>query len=269
MMSLSTAEIDEINSFIFDISGIVLDQAKLYLLESRLEPIAEENRFSSIHQLIQKAQSDKIIERKIIDAISTNETYFFRDNKPFNALKNTIIPAIFEKQDSLLIWSAASSTGQEAYSIAITIKEMKLDLLKHGVKILGTDISDAVVKRANSGVYSSFEMNRGLSDEQINQYFTCNGKNSYQISDELRGIVQFTQGNLFTQPLFSGMYDIVFCRNVAIYFSDADKLNLFTRIHKALKSNGYLIVGSTEAITYVSHLFKRKSVHGITFYQKI
>lgn len=268
-MQASIDEINEINSFIFEKSGIVLDHDKLYLLESRLEPIAEKQGLSSIHQLIQKAKFDKTVETKIIDAISTNETSFFRDGKPFDVLQNVIVPDILEKQNSLLVWSAASSTGQEAYSIAMTLKEILFDFSKYSVKILGTDISETAVQRANRGVYSRFELNRGLSAKQIERYFTQKESKAYQISDELRSIMLFTQGNLFEQPLFSGMYDIVFCRNVAIYFNDEDKLALFNRIHKSLKNNGYLIIGSTESISYASHLFKRESIRGATFYRKI
>lgn len=255
--------------FIHRESGILLDSSKLYLVENRLLPLCQSHCFNSIGDLIQKAMGDRSIKQQVIDAISTNETYFFRDNKPFDLLKNFIVPGIFEKQNRCVIWSAACSFGQEAYSVAMALKEVLFDLTKYNLKIVGTDISADAVKRANYGVYSSFELARGLTEKQRDAYFHQTALNGeFRIDDEIRSVAQFLQQNLLTSPIIAGMYDIVMCRNVAIYFSDRDKRLLFERIHKAIRPGGFLIIGSTESIFDMSDLFSREMYHGAVYYVK-
>lgn len=256
-------------AFILRETGIVLDSSKGYLIEGRLKPLEKDAGVVSLGDLIRKAEIDKSLKQKVIDAVSTNETYFFRDLKPFDLLRNHLVPSIMEKEKSLSIWSAASSTGQEAYSIAMTLKEILFDLTKYRIKITGTDISADAVHRANHGVYTKFELSRGLSPRHISQYFTPYGsQGEFKISDELRYVVQFGQANLLTSPIFNGVHDIVFCRNVAIYFKKEDKRLLFERIARSLKPHGSLVIGSTESLFDYPDLFIRKEYHGIIYYEK-
>lgn len=268
-MTVPITDFNLAKEFIQSESGILLDSSKLYLVENRLYPLCQAHSFNSIGELIEKAKGNHRIKQQVIDAISTNETYFFRDIKPFDLLKNFIVPGILENQNRCVIWSAACSFGQEAYSIAMALKEVLFDLTKYNLKIVGTDISADAVKRANYGVYNSFELARGLTEKQRERYFTQTALNGeFRIDDEIRSVAQFQQQNLLTSPVLAGMYDIVMCRNVAIYFSERDKRILFERIHKALRPGGYLIVGSTESIFDMSDLFMREMYHGAVFYIK-
>lgn len=256
-------------AFILRETGIVLDSSKGYFIEGRLKPIETDAGVNSLGDLIRKAETDRVLKQKVIDAVSTNETYFFRDSKPFDLLRNFLVPQIMEKGNSLSIWSAASSTGQEAYSIAMSLKEILFDLSKFKIKITGSDISAEAVQRANHGVYSRFELTRGLTPLQISRYFTpCGSHGEYKVSDELRYVVQFGQANLLTSPIFNGIYDIVFCRNVAIYFKKEDKRLLFERMFRSLKPGGSLIIGSTESLIDFPDLFSREQFHGIVYYVK-
>lgn len=258
-------ESEVIIDFIYNSTGIVLDESKDYLIKGRLTPLLEESKASSIYDLINIAKSSRVITQKIIDAISTNETYFFRDKTPFNLLKEKLFPMVEEKSKNITIWSAAASTGQEAYSIAITADEYS----NNSIKIFGTDINSSAVSRAQEGTYSSFEVKRGLTDSQTNRYFKKISNREFQISDSIKKMVQFRKGNLLKDTIFAGMYDIVFCRNVAIYFSNDDKRLLLERIHKSLKPGGFLLIGSTESITYGTDLFKRDLYNGAVYYEKI
>ncbi len=269
-MAISSIDFQTITSYIAQESGIHLEKSKEYLVENRLQPILQTAKVTSWRDLVSKAKIDKRVKQELIDAISTNETYFFRDSKPFDVLQNHLIPEIMEKQNSLNIWSAASSTGQEAYSIAITLKNILFNFTNYRIKITGTDISDEAVARANNGVYTKFEVGRGLTDRQVNQFFTPHGKSGeFKINDEIRYIVQFRRANLLVSSFFTDSYDIVFCRNVAIYFSGSDKRKLFMQIHRSLKRNGALIVGSTESMIDMNDLFKRENFHGTVYYRKI
>lgn len=256
-------------AFILRETGIVLDNSKGYFIESRLQPLEIDCRVKSLGELIRLAENDRSVKQKVIDAVSTNETYFFRDSAPFELLRNYTVPLIMEKSKHLSIWSAAASSGQEAYSIAMILKEILFDLTKYSIKITGTDISSEVVQRANRGVYSKFEISRGLTPQYISRFFLPYGtQGEYKIDDELRSVVQFGQANLLTSPIFNGVYDIVFCRNVAIYFKKEEKRLLFERIYRSLKPQGTLIIGSTESLIEYSDLFTRSQYHGAVFYVK-
>ncbi|MGD9950183.1 MAG: protein-glutamate O-methyltransferase CheR [Desulfobulbus sp.] len=276
MLKISPEEIKLITKYIYEISGIYLDESKKYLLETRLNSIAEEQGCSSYLDFHKKAKADatKTIERKIIDAISTNETLFFRDTGPFQLLQHKIFPEIIDirtpkssmLKTNLKIWSAASSTGQELYSIAIVLQELIKDLSKYSIKLLGTDISDAAVAQASSGKFNKFEIERGLARDKLTKYFSPMGQ-TWKVNDQLRAMVNFRKFNLMSPFTGIGKFDIVLCRNVAIYFTLEDRKKLFNKIADVLEPDGYLIIGSTESLTGVCPRFIPKRHLRSIFYQ--
>ena len=277
MIKISPDELKVVSQYIHEISGIYLDQSKSYLFETRLSSIAESHGCTSYRELQQKAKLDptKKIERAIVDAITTNETLFFRDKGPFELLQHKILPEMIDARSpksgmmktNIRIWSAAASTGQELYSIAIVIKELLRDLSKYNISLLGTDISDAAIAQASYGKYNKFEIERGLERAVLQKYFSLFG-DSWKIKDEIRSMVNFRKFNLM-QPFTSlGKFDIIFCRNVAIYFTLQDRTKLFNKIADALADDGFLVIGSTESLTGVCSRFVPKRHLRSIFYQK-
>ena len=277
MLKIQPNELKIIAKYIHDISGIFLDQSKSYLFETRLGSIADELGCKSFEDLYNHARRDvsKKIERKIVDAISTNETLFFRDKGPFELLQHKILPEMIDARTStsptlktnIRIWSAASSTGQELYSVAITIKELLTDLSRYNFKLLGTDISDNAVTQASYGKYNKFEIERGLDRRFLQKYFTLFG-DSWKIKDEIRAMVNFRKINLMQSFTALGKFDIILCRNVAIYFTLEDRKKLFNRIADSLADDGFLVIGSTESLTGVCPRFVPKRHLRSIFYQK-
>ena len=277
MIKITPNEIKLLSKYVYDISGIYLDQTKTYLFETRFGPLLEKEGFSSYSELYQKAKADpgKKLELKIIDAISTNETLFFRDTGPFEVLRHKVIPDLIDARSarssgllptSIRIWSAACSTGQEIYSIAIVLKELLPDMKKYNIKLLGTDISDAAVGQASYGKYNKFEIERGLAKDKLQKYFSLSG-NTWKIKDEIRVMASFRKLNLMLPFAALGKFDIVFCRNVAIYFSMKDRKKLFNKIADILAPDGCLIVGSTETLSGICQRFEPKRHIRSIFYQ--
>lgn len=277
MIKISPDELKVIAQYIRDISGIHLDQSKSYLFETRLSSVAEEVGCTSYRELHQKAKRDasKKLERKIVDAITTNETLFFRDKGPFELLQHKLLPEIIDARTpktgmmktNMRIWSAASSTGQELYSIAIIIKELLKDLSKYNITLLGTDISDSAIAQASYGKYNKFEIERGLDRAILQKYFSLFG-DSWKIKDDIRGMANFRKLNLMQPFTALGKFDIIFCRNVAIYFTLQDRKKLFNKIADSLADDGYLVIGSTESLTGVCSRFTPKRHLRSIFYQK-
>ena len=208
--------------YIYSISGISIDASKAYLLETRFGKLLEEEGCQSYGDFYRKAKSDpkKELEKKIIDAITTNETLFFRDNGPFELLKHKILPDLIDVRSgsggrpqgsNLRIWSSACSTGQEIYSVAIVIKELVGDDKKHRFTLIGTDLSDVAVTRASSGTYNKFEIERGLPPQKLQRYFTPSGGN-WKIKDEIRAMASFKRMNLMQPFVGLGKFDIILCR---------------------------------------------------------
>ena len=276
MLKISSDEIKLLSKYIYEISGIYLDESKKYLLETRLNSIVQEHGCANYLEFQKKAKADasKAIERKIIDAISTNETMFFRDTGPFQLLQHKILPELIDARTpkapglktTLKIWSAASSTGQELYSVAIVLQDLLGDLSKYAIKLLGTDISDAAITQASSGRYNKFEIERGLARDKLTKYFTLAGQ-TWKVNDQLRSMVNFRKLNLMLPFAGMGKFDIVLCRNVAIYFTLEDRKKLFNKIAEILEPDGYLIIGSTESLTGVCPRFIPKRHLRSIFYQ--
>jgi len=276
MAKILPDEFKALTAYIRNISGISLDESKVYLVETRLSGLLKESGCSSYSELYFKAKSDptRKLPEKIIDAMTTGETLFFRDASPFELLQYKILPDLVDKRSkkvnggpvNIRIWSAACSTGQEVYSIAIVLRELGLDRGKFNIKLLGTDISDAAVARASYGVYNNFEIQRGLPKEKLAQYFALIG-DSWKVRDEIRAHATFRKANLMDDFSYLGKFDIIFCRNVAIYFTEEDRKNLFRRIGTMLEPDGYLIIGSTESLTGVCPQFEPKRHIRSVFYQ--
>ncbi len=276
MIKITPAEFDILSKYIMEISGIALSKGKEYLIETRLNPLMEQLSCTSYSELHRKAKYDpkKEIEKKIIDAISTNETYFFRDKSPFTLIQHKIIPDLIDKRSknrtilkpAIRLWSAANSTGQEIYSIAMALDEIGITPQKYQIKLLGTDISDAAIAQASYGRYNKFEVARGLDVKRLNKYFIQDG-DYWRIKDEIRAMVQFRKMNLMKPFIGLGKFDIILCRNVMIYFTEEDRRKIYTNIAKVLEPDGYLIIGATESLANNSDLFVSKRYLNSVFYQ--
>jgi chemotaxis protein methyltransferase CheR len=254
--------------YIAAVCGVRLDSSKRYLLESRLGEVLHATGCPSYGELYTRARSgtDRTLERKIIDAVTTNETFFFRDPKVFDVLRSKLIPELLGDDPArpLAIWSAAASTGQEAYTIAIVLEQLLFDLSKTRVRITGTDISEAAVNVANRCEYSPLEVGRGLDARLLGKYFVSAGKN-YKVRDDLRSICRFHVDNLLA-PKTQGPFDLIFCRNVLIYFAPADKAKVVENLLGRLKKTGMLLLGGTESLLGVTDRVRRVEAGGVGYY---
>ncbi|MGA2041283.1 MAG: protein-glutamate O-methyltransferase CheR [Bryobacteraceae bacterium] len=273
MIRLQPEEHKSLAQYVYSLCAITLDESKGYLIEGRLARLVEETRAGSYNGLLMRAKSDasRAIERRIIDAITTNETFFFRDTSPFDLLRYKIIPELVDRRARagaarIRIWSAACSTGQELYSIAILLRDLLGDTDRYGIHLVGTDISDDAVARASRGLFSPIEISRGLSESQRAKYFTPR-VGGWQIRDEIRGMASFKKLNLMADFSALGRFDIIFCRNVAIYFSERDKASLFGRMERALEPEGCLVIGAMESLNGICPQFESKRHLRSVFYQ--
>ncbi len=277
MTAITPDEFRVISNYILSVSGIFIGEGKEYLIESRLQPIMHDLGCTSFSELYHKSKVDpkRIIEKKIVDAITTKETYFFRDIFPFEVLQHKIIPDIIDKKKShnttlstipIRIWCSASSTGQEVYSIAIILKNLLIDTSKYNIQLLGTDISNAAISQASYGRYNKFEISRGLAKPQIKKYFNREG-DYWRIKDEIRSMVTFKRLNLLEPFIGIGPFDIIFCRNVAIYFTLDERQKLYSKLAGILDPKGYLFIGATESLTNDTPLFQPKKYLKSVFYQ--
>ena len=272
MTRLLPEEHEPVSRYIHSLCGVALDQSKAYLVEGRLASLVEETGSVNFSGLVARAKADasRTLDRRIVDAITTGESLFFRDTAPFDLLRHKIVPEWIDRQRSgpkrIRIWSAACSTGQEVYSIAILLKELLGDPDRHGIRILGTDISDAAVARASRGAFNDIDIARGLSDQLREKYFRRIA-NGWQISDQIRAMASFQKLNLMQDFSALGRFEIVLCRNVAIYFTERDRTALFARIERALQPEGCLIVGAMESLGGICPQFESKRHLRSVFYQ--
>ena len=240
-------------------SGLDLSPDKQYLVESRLIPLARRTGLSGISELVQKMKGGAAaLITEVVEAMTTNETFFFRDKVPFDHLRDTIMPEILRARaarKSIRIWCAAGSTGQEPYSIAMCLKEMGAALAGWRVEILATDLSQEVLEKSKAGIYSQFEVQRGLPIQLLVKYFKQIGE-LWQINPELRAMVQHRQLNLLHDFSQLGVFDIIFCRNVLIYFDQDTKSRIFTRLAKAIEPDGFLVLGAAETVVGLTDVFK-------------
>ncbi len=250
-------------------SGIVLDETKLYLLESRLMPIVQKNQLGGLNDLcaLLKAVNGLPLRQQVVEAMTTNETLFFRDATVFDALQKTILPELIESRKGARIlnfWSAAASSGQEAYSLAIILLEAGLSGWK--IRILGTDLNNQILDRARAGRYLQIEVNRGLPAKYLVKYFYRVGL-EWQIKDELRRMVEFQAFDLRKSMRTMGPFDLIFCRNVLIYFDVETKKRILAELRGALYHKGLLLLGTAESTLNIDDQFGRKVIGQATFYQ--
>lgn len=250
-------------------SGIVLDGGKHYLFESRLIPIVKRQKLSTLNDLCSVLQRNPKgdLHREVVEAMTTNETMFFRDVPLWEELKTLILPELIELRKQtrrLRFWSAASSSGQEAYTLAITLLE--LGLANWDIQILGTDLSDQMIQRARTGQYSQLEVNRGLPATHLVKYFVRSGL-QWQVTDTVKRWTRFQQFDLRQKLSLYGPFDIVFCRNVLIYFDVNTKQEILKGIRGALAQGGHLILGSAETVLNLSNTFERRPTTRASFYR--
>ncbi|MCX7308525.1 MAG: protein-glutamate O-methyltransferase CheR [Afipia sp.] len=240
-------------------SGLMLSADKQYLIESRLLPLARRAGLSGIGELVlkMKAGADALVV-DVVEAMTTNETFFFRDKIPFDNFKDTVIPDLIKARAgrrNLRIWCAASSTGQEPYSLAMLLKGMGTALAGWRVEIVATDISQEVLEKSKSGMYSQFEVQRGLPIQMLVKYFDQVGE-FWQLKPEVRSMVQFRELNLLKDFSHLGKFDVIFCRNVLIYFDQATKIDVFNRLLKSNESDGYLFLGAAETVVGLTNGYR-------------
>ena len=256
---MTPLDFEYLRMFLKDQSGLDLAADKQYLVESRLTPLARKAGLSGISDLVQKMKNGAgalIVE--VVEAMTTNETFFFRDKTPFEHLRDTVIPALVQARTarrSLRIWCAAGSTGQEPYSIAMCLREYGAALAGWRTEIIATDLSNEVLEKSRAGLYSQFEVQRGLPIQLLIKYFKQVGE-LWQINADIRAMVQHRQLNLLQDFSHLGTFDVVFCRNVLIYFDQETKVRIFTRLAKRMESDGFLALGAAETVVGLTDVFK-------------
>ncbi len=240
-------------------SGLVLSEDKVYLLESRLTPIARKKGMETLDDLINeiRLRRKEDLLREVTDAMTTNESFFFRDNTPFDLFKEDVLPALMKNRANkrLRIWCAAASTGQEPYSLGIILKEMETQLSGWKIEIIGTDLSQDVLDKAKAGIYSQFEVQRGLPIKLLMKYFTQAGE-MWQISEDIRNMVTYKPYNLLDSFGMLGKFDVIFCRNVLIYFHQDTKADVLNRLREQMPEDGTLFLGAAETVLGLTDKFK-------------
>ena len=249
---------------IFEKAGIVLTEDKAYLVETRLIPVARKYGLKDIDALAAALRSSAAPQlADFVDALTTNETFFFRDGKPFEEFRHHVLPEIIARRAArkvLRIWSAACSTGQEAYSLAMILREEQAKLTGWRIEVIGTDISHAVLARAQTGRYSQFEVQRGLPIQMLTTHFR-KVEDQWEVSPLLKSMVQFREANLLRDWSGLGQFDIVYCRNVLIYFDLEHKASILERIAKSMAPDGFLFLGGAETALGICNRFEAVREH--------
>jgi chemotaxis protein methyltransferase CheR len=240
-------------------SGLVLAPEKQYLIESRLMPVARRAGCASITDLVRRLREtdSEPLRAEITEAMTINESFFFRDKIPFDRFRDTVLPALLTaraRTKCFRIWCAAASTGQEPYSLAMMLKSMQEKFSDWRIEILATDISNEVLEKARTGIYSQFEVQRGLPIQMLMQHFEQVGE-QWRLSEGIRKMVQFRQLNLLADFASLGIFDVVFCRNVLIYFDQATKVGVLERIYHQLAPDGFFLMGAAETVVGLTDIF--------------
>lgn len=272
--SLSTEDFDFLAKLVLDRSAIVLEPSKSYLVESRLNPVAREHGMESISDLaeaLRKPNHRKLAEA-VVDAMTTNETSFYRDIHPFDLLRTKLLPELIEKRSNekrLTIWSNACSSGQEIYSIAMMIREHFPQLAGWDVRLRATDLSSEILERAENGIFNQTEVNRGLPMQLLMKYFHRDGVH-WRINDDIRSMVRFDSVNLIENwPLTLTSVDVVFLRNVLIYFTPDTKREILAKVRQRIRDDGILFLGGSENTMNLTNEFERTQVDRTVYYRPV
>jgi chemotaxis protein methyltransferase CheR len=254
-------------------SGLVIGPDKLYLLETRLAPILKRERLRDLAALAERLRAVPGAENlvhEVVEAMTTNESFFFRDDRPFQHFRSQALPRLLAARTAgtpLRIWSAASSSGQEAYSIAMILSECRASLGDRRIEIIGTDLAREQVTRARLGVYTQFEVQRGLPVQMLMRYFRKE-ENGWRINEPIRGMVQYREWNLLADLRPLGQFDVVFCRNVLIYFDQTTKAKVLNAIAQQMPQDGLLYLGGAETVLGITSRFMplaaERGVYGLT-----
>jgi chemotaxis protein methyltransferase CheR len=239
-------------------SGLVIGQDKLYLLETRLAPILKREGLKSLAELAARLRGGGALERDVVEAMTTNESLFFRDGKPFEALRKSVLPKLHATRPpgaALRIWSAAASTGQEAYSIAMVVAELAPSMPGRRVDILATDLAREPLDRAREGLYTQFEIQRGLPMQMLVKHFSKDDA-QWPVKKPLRDAVTFKEWNLLADLRPLGLFDVVFCRNVLIYFDPPTKRRVLDALARQIPNDGVLFLGGAETVLGLTEAFK-------------
>lgn len=260
---LEPVEFEKFRVFLKDACGISLAENKQYLVTTRIRKILVDNNIPSLSSLVDQMKSarNSNLRQQVIDAMTTNETFWFRDTYPYEYLKTSLLPEVQEQRamGGIKIWSAACSSGQEPYSLSMTVEEYRrinMGVLPRQVDIVATDLSSAILDQAKKGEYDKMQILRGLSKERLDAFFDKLPDEMWRIKPVVKNRVQFKSLNLMDSYSVLGKFDIIFCRNVLIYFSAELKQDILTRMHKVLKPGGMLVLGSSEGLAGASDLFE-------------
>lgn len=252
-------DFDFLAKLLKDRSGLVLSKDKSYLLESRLMPVARKRGFKGLEELVaQLRKRDEALAADVTDAMTTNESFFFRDTKPFDQFRDIVLPNLLKTRatkKSFRIWCAAASSGQEPYSLAMILKENAAKLAGWRTEIIGTDLSREILQKARAGLYSQFEVQRGLPIQLLVKYFKKRD-DQWEIDPAIRAMVQYKEWNLLQDLKALGTFDVVFCRNVLIYFDQPTKGMVLDNISKQMTDDGVLYLGGAETVLGISERFK-------------
>lgn len=270
---LQESEYKQFRDFLELQCGIVLGENKQYLVKSRLAPLMQRFGIATLSELVNKTMSpfERQLRSAVIDAMTTNETLWFRDTYPYELLKNQLLPELEKTCRSVKIWSAASSSGQEPYSISMTVMEYQQSrpsAFAGGVSILGTDISNTMLEHCQRAEYDGLALARGLSPERRSRFFEESGKGMMRVKEAVRKRVSFRHLNLLDSYTLLGKFDIIFCRNVLIYFSPEVKAKIIRQFAQSLNSRGYLILGASESLSSLNEDFEMLRCNPGIIYRK-
>jgi len=271
-MVVSADEYSQFRRHLETSSGILLGEGKEYLVVSRLRRLMSQRNLPTITELLYCMDRDRQLASQVVDAMTTNETLWFRDSHPYQIFRERILPELAAKSGQLRIWSAACSTGQEPYSLKIEEAEFQRKYpgkLKSGIKILATDISTSALTNARQGAYPWLAIRRGMSEEHLARYFQREGEDCWRIRTEMKSGIEFREFNLQSSYSSLGKFDVIFCRNVLIYFSNERKRDILIRMHALLPPGGYLLLGASEAMTQLGEYYEMVACHpGIMYCAK-
>ena len=241
-------------------SGLVLSADKQYLVESRLLPVARKAGLGSLGELVAtlKRGNAEALMIAVVEAMMTNELFFFRDKTPFENFRSAVMPALLAARQhsrTIRIWCTAAAAGQEPYSLAMALKEMGPKIEGWRIEVIATDLSNDVLEKARQGIYSQFEVQRGLPIQLLIKYFSQVG-DVWQIAPEIRAMVKYRQFNLLSDFYHLGAFDLIFCRNVLIYFDQETKVGVLNRLSEIIAGDGYLVLGAAETVVGLTDRFR-------------